>query len=113
MNSLSEFLFTPLLDFSSNLPSNNTERPDKLDMLLETLSESDIQLLDSRVTDDFGNDKHQQEQDITVANASNISCYSTCSGNTNNHTSLTSAFAAATETDLKRLRKIKTRTRTL
>ena len=104
MNSLSEFLSTPLLDFSSNSPSNNTERPDELDMLLETLSESDIQLLDSRVTDDFSNDKHQQDQDITVANASNISCYSTCSENTNNHTSLTSAFAAATETDLKQLK---------
>ena len=104
MNSLSEFLSTPLLDFSSNSPSNNTEQPDELDMLLETLSESNIQLLDSRVTDNFGNDKHQQNQDITVANTSNISCYSTCSGNTNNHTSLTSAFAAATETDLKRLK---------
>ena len=43
MNSLSEFLSSPLLDFiPSNLPSNNTEWHDKLDMLLETLSESDI-----------------------------------------------------------------------
>ena len=105
MNSLSEFLSSPLLDFiPSNSTSNNTEQPDELDMLLETLSESDIQLLDSRVTDDFGNDKYQQDQDITVASASDISCYSTCSGNTTNHTSLTSAFAAATETDSKRLK---------
>ena len=66
MNSLSEFLSTPLLDFSSNLPSNNTERPDELDMLLETLSESDIHLLDSRVTDDFGNDKHQQDRTLLL-----------------------------------------------
>ena len=43
-------------------------------MLLETLSESDIQLLDRRVTDDLSNDKHQQDQGITVANASNNSC---------------------------------------
>ena len=72
-------------------------------MLLETLSESDIQLLDSRVTDNLGNNKHQQDQDITVANASDISCHSMCSGNTTNHTSLMSAFVAATETDLKQL----------
>ena len=40
MNSLSEFLSSPLLYFiSSNSPSNNTEQPDKLDMLLEILSE--------------------------------------------------------------------------
>ena len=73
-------------------------------MLLETLSETDIQLLDSRVTDDFSNDKHQQDQDITIANASDISCYSTCSRNTTNHTSLKSTFAAAIETDLKQLK---------
>ena len=52
-------------------------------MLLETLSESDIQLLDRRVTDDLGSDEHQQDQGITrgitcitVANASDISCHS-------------------------------------
>ena len=44
MNSLSEFLSSPLLDFiPRNLPSNNIERPDEIDILLETLSESDIQ----------------------------------------------------------------------
>ena len=54
MNSLSEFLSSPLLDFiPSNSPSNNIEQPDEIDMLLETLSESDIQLLDRRVTDDL------------------------------------------------------------
>ena len=54
MNSLSEFLSLPLLHFIlSNLPSNNTEQPDKLDILLQTLPEGDIQLLDSRVTDDL------------------------------------------------------------
>ena len=77
-------------------------------MLLETLTESDIQLLDSRVTNNISNDKHQQDQDITVANVSDISCYSTCSGNrggnTTNHTSSTSTFAVATETDLKRFK---------
>ena len=47
MNSLSEFLSSPLLDFiPSNLPSNNIEQPDKIDILLQTLSESNIQLLD-------------------------------------------------------------------
>ena len=72
MNSLSEFLSSPLLDF---VPSDNNERPDELDMLLETLSESDIQLLDSRVRDD----KRQQDHNITnesVANASDIFCHS-------------------------------------
>ena len=80
MNSLSEFLSSPLLDFiPSNSPSNNIEQPDKIDILLETLSESDVQLLDRRVTDDLGDDEHQQDQGITIANASDISCYSTCS----------------------------------
>ena len=107
MNSLSKFLSSPLLDFiPSNSPSNNTERPDEIGMLLETLSESDIQLLDRTVTDDLGNDEHQQDQGITVANASDISCHSTCSGNTIDHTSSMSTFAAATETDLKRLKDI-------
>ena len=54
MISLSEFLYSPLLDsIPSNLPSKNTEQPDKLDILLETLSESDIQLLNRRVADDL------------------------------------------------------------
>ena len=100
MNSLSEFLSSPLLDF---VPSDNNEWPDELNMLLETLSESNIQLLDSRVRDD----KHQQDNNITndcVANASNVSCHSTCSGNANDRTSLTISFATATETDLKRLK---------
>ena len=83
MKSLSKFLFSPLLDFiPSNSPSNNIEQPDEIDILLETLSESDIQLLDRRVTDDLGDDEHQQDQGITVANASD----STCSGNTTDHT---------------------------
>ena len=43
---------------------------------LETLFESDSQLLNRRVNDDLGDDKHQQ--DIIVANASNISCHSMC-----------------------------------
>ena len=70
-------------------------------MLLETLSKSDIQSLNRRVTDDLGDDKHQQDQGITVANASDISCHSICSRNTTDHTSSTSAFAAVIETDLK------------
>ena len=86
MNSLSEFLSSPLLDFiPSNSSSNNIEQPDEI--VLETLSKSDIQLLDRRVTDDLGDDDYQQDQGITVANASDISCHSTCSGNTTNHTS--------------------------
>ena len=70
-------------------------------MLLETLSKSDIKLLYSRVRDN----KHQQDHNITndsVANASDISYHSTCSRNTNDHTSSTSSFA--TETDVKRLK---------
>ena len=90
MNSLSEFLSSPLLNFiSRNSPSNsNIERPDEIDILLETLSESDIQLriLNRRVTDDLDDDEYQQDQGITIANTSNISCYSTCSGNTTDHT---------------------------
>ena len=103
MNSFSEFLSSPLLDFiPSNSPSKNIERPDKIDLLLETVSESDIQFLDRRVTDDLGDDAHQQDQGITVVKASDISCHSTCSRNTTDHTSSMSIFAAATETDLKR-----------
>ena len=90
----------------SNSPSNNTERPDELDILLEALSENDIQLLNRRVIDDLSDDKHQQDQGITVANASDISCHSMCSGNTTDHTSSTSTFAAATEIDLKRVKDI-------
>ena len=98
MNSLSEFLSSPLLDFiPSNSSSNNIEQPDKIDILLETLSESDIQLLDRRVTDDLGDDEHQQDQGIiiTVANASDISCHSTCSKNTTNHTSSMSTLCCS------------------
>ena len=44
MNSLSEFLSSPLLDFiPSNSPIKNTEQPNELDMLLETIAESDNQ----------------------------------------------------------------------
>ena len=96
MNSLSEFLPSPLLDFiPSNSPSNNIEQPGEIDMLLETLSESDIQLLDRRVTDDLGDDEHQQDQGITIANASDILCHSTCSGNTTNHTSSMGTFCCS------------------
>ena len=96
MNSLSEFLSSPLLDFiPSNSSSNNIEQLDKIHILLETLSESDIQLLDRRVTDDLGDDEHQQDQGITVADASDISCHSTCSGHTTNHTSSMSTFCCS------------------
>ena len=104
MNSLSEFLSSPLLDYiPRNSPSSNIERPDEIDILLETLSKSDIQLriFNRRVAEDLGNDEYQQDQGINVANAADISCYSTCSGNTTDHTSSMSTFAAATETDLK------------
>ena len=87
MNSLSKFLSLPLLDFiPSNSPSNNIERPDEIDILLETFSESDIQLLDRIVTNDHSNDEHQQDHGISVANTSDISCHSMCSGNTTDHT---------------------------
>ena len=96
MNSFSEFLFLPLLDFiPSNSSSNNIEQPDEIDILLETLSESDIQLLDRRVTNDLGDDEHQQDQGITVANTSDILYHSTCSGNTTNHTSSMSTFCCS------------------
>ena len=81
MNLLSEFLSSPLLDFiPSNSPSNNIEQPDEIDILLETLSKSDIQLriLNRRAIDDLGDDEHQQDQGITVANTFDISCRSTC-----------------------------------
>ena len=101
MNSLSEFLSSPLLDFipsnsSSSSSSNNIEQSDEIDILLETLSESNIQLLDRRVTNNLGDDEHQQDQGITVANTSDISCHSTCSGNTtNHHTSSMSALCCS------------------
>ena len=81
MNLLSEFLSSPLLDFiPSNSPSNNIEQPDEIDILLETLSKSDIQLriLNRRAINDLGDDEHQQDQGITVANTFDISCRSTC-----------------------------------
>ena len=98
MNLLSEFLSSPLLDFiPSNSPSNNIEQPDEIDIPLETLSKSDIQLriLNRRVTDDLGDDEHQQDQGINVANASDISCHSTCSRNATNHTSSMSTFCCS------------------
>ena len=70
------------------------------------LDESNTQLFNTRVTDDLGNNNHQQDQGITVTNASDISCHSMCSGNTTDHTSSTNAFVAATETDLKWLKEI-------
>jgi len=42
MDSLSELLSSPLLNFAT---CSNTEQRDELYMLLETLSDSDIQLL--------------------------------------------------------------------
>ena len=61
MNSLSKFLSSPLLDFiPSNLLSNNIECPDEIDILLETLSKSDIQLLDRRVTDNLNDDEYSK-----------------------------------------------------
>ena len=70
-------------------------------MLLETLSKRDIRLLNRKVTDDLGDDKHLQDQGITVANASDISCHSICSRNITDHTSSMSAFAGVIEIDLK------------
>ena len=61
MNSLSKFLTSPLLDFiPSNSLSNNIERSNEIDILLETLSKSDIQLLDRRVTNNLNDDKHSK-----------------------------------------------------
>ena len=39
----------------------NTDQSDELDMLLETLSESDKQLLDSRASDNLEDAEHQQD----------------------------------------------------
>ena len=75
------FIYCIVGYFPSNLPSNNTEWLNETDILLETLPKSDILLLDRRATDDLGDDEHQEDQGITVANASNISCHSTCSRN--------------------------------
>ena len=103
MNSLSEFLSLRLLDFiPRNSPNNNIERPNKIDILLEhypkaIFSYSIEELPMTRVADDLGDDEHQQDQGITITNASDISCHSTCSGNTTDHTSSMSTFAAATE----------------
>ena len=102
MDSLSQFLSSPLLDFTSST-SSNVERPDELDMLLETLSDSDIQLISSTDT----NNKQLQTTVESVANVSkDVSCHDMCFSS--NHTSATnestSAFAVTTETDLKRLK---------
>ena len=45
-NTLSKFLSSPLLDF---VPRDNNEQSDELDMLLEILSDSNVQSLDSKV----------------------------------------------------------------
>ena len=80
MNTLSEFLYSPLLDFiHSNSPSNKLNGPTSWNAIRNSIR-SDIQLLYRRVTNGLGDDKHQQDQGITLANASNISCHSTCSG---------------------------------
>ena len=74
MNSLSKFLSSPLLDFiPSNLPSNNIERPDEIDILLGTLSKSDIQSLDRRVTDNLSDDEHSKTRVLPLTTLP-ISC---------------------------------------
>ena len=89
-----------LLDFVS---SAKTECPDELDMLLETLSDSDIQLLDSTNLSNNTNNSHTIAE--AVGNASNdVLCHDTCSSHITDHTSSTSAFALTTEVDLKRLK---------
>ena len=100
MDSLSQLLSSPLLDFVS---SANNERSDELDMLLETLPDSDIQLLDNAET----NNSSTATETITnaVTNVSNdVLCHDTCSSYITDHTSSTSAFALTTENDLKRLK---------
>jgi len=103
MNSpwLGEYLSTPLLEFAS---SPNTECPNNLDNLkhpneldvtfLETLSDSDIQLLD-KYSDDT-NESLNTTSTRRVASASDVWCP--------NHTSSASVFAVTTEDDLKRLK---------
>ena len=97
MNSLSKFLPSPLLDFIlSNLPSNNTEWLNELDMLSETLSEVifiySIEELPMTLA------VTNQDQGITVASSSDILCYGTryqkhmLQNNTTDHTSSMSTF---------------------
>ena len=83
MNSLCEFLSSPLLDFATG---SKHERPDELDMLLETLSDSDIQLLDSTVTDKHLDSTNSSVTKNIIANASVVSCQGTCSSHTIDHT---------------------------
>ena len=99
MDSLSQLLSSPLLDFVS---SANNERSDELDMLLETLPDSDMQLLDNTETN---NSTATEIVTNAITNASNdVLCYDTCSSYITDHTSSTSAFALTTENDLKQLK---------
>ena len=68
-------------------------------MLLETLPDSDIQLLDNTETN---NSTATETVTNAVTNASNdVLCHDTCSSYITDHTSSTSAFALTTEDDLK------------
>ena len=69
MNSFSEFPSSPLLDF---VLSDSNKQPNELDMLLETLSESDIQILYSRVR---GQQTPARPYDITNGSVANVSGY--------------------------------------
>ena len=97
MNSLSEFLSSPLLDFiPSNLPTNNTEWLDELDMLLDTLSKVIFSYSIEELPTTLA--VTNQYQGITVASASDILCCGTryrkhvLRNNTTDHTSLMSIF---------------------
>ena len=80
-----------------------TKCPDELDMLVETLSVSDIQLLNSSITKEHS-DSTNRNVAKNVTNASDVSCYGICSSHTADHTSSTSSFAVTTEIDLKQLK---------
>jgi len=65
---------------------------------LETLSDSDLQLLDKHSVDT--NESLNTTSTCSVARASDVSCPETCYS----HTSSASVFALTTENDLKRLK---------
>ena len=99
MDSLSQLLSLPLLDFIS---SANTECSDELNMLLETLPDSDIQLLDNIETN---NSTITETITNAITNASNdVLCRDTCSSYITDHTSPLLLALLLSEDDLKRLK---------
>ena len=81
---------------------DNCKHPGKLDVtFFETLTESDIHLLDTQTDTD---QRLKTANSCSTASASDISCSDTCYSHTDHHTSPTCVCAVTTENDLQRLK---------